>query len=129
MSDNNIVSIGANCLVQVNNRFFLAAEIEVNAPGIEIGPDFFIELTAAQFEALRSAGEMLCTVQDTIPVAQPGFDVEFKCIFFVEDQVFLVFDVENSTDESVLVRTSPLDALQRLQQGAHFCTILTLCEQ
>ena len=129
MADNNIVTIGANCLVQVNNRFFLVAEIEVSAPGVEIDPRFFIEITAAQFEALKAAGEMLCTIQDTIPVAQPGFTVEFKCIFFVEDQVFLVFDVENSTDENVLVRTTPLDALQRLQQGAHFCPILTLCMQ
>ena len=129
MTDNNIVTIGANCLVQVENRFFLVAEIEAKAPGVEIDPEFFIEITAADFDALLEAGEPLCTVQDTIPVCSTGFKVEFKCIFFVEDQVFLVFDVENSTDESVLVRTTPLDALQRLQQGAHFCPILTLCQQ
>jgi hypothetical protein len=108
----------------VDNRFFLLAEIEAKAPGVEIDPDIFIEINEFEFNALRDAGEQVCTIQDTIPVAGPGLEVEFKCIFFVDDQVFLVFDVENSIDEAVLVRTTPLEALRRLQQGAEFCPII-----
>jgi hypothetical protein len=120
----DIVSIGANCLVQVDDRFFLLAEIEAIAPGVEIDPTIFIEISEFQFNALRDAGEEVCIIQDTIPVAEPGLDVEFKCIFFINDQVFLVFDVENSTDEAVLVRVNPLDALRFLQQEVGFCPII-----
>ncbi len=120
----DIVTIGANCLVQIENRFFLLAEIEAVVPGVEIDPDIFIEINQAQFNALKNAGEPECTIQDTIPVAEPGFNVEFKCVLFVNDQVFLVFDVENATDEAVLARTTPLEALRRIFGGASFCPII-----
>ena len=95
------IRIGATCVAQIDGRFFLLIEIEVNIPGIGIEEVIIIEITAAQATALIAEGVMRCQIVTTIPT---GREVELICAFVVGTNVFLVFSVENMTDHLVLVR-------------------------
>ncbi|PIH06198.1 hypothetical protein [Clostridium combesii] len=100
------INIGANCIFQANNNFYLLVEVEAKAPGVEVDPEFVVRLTVAQANALIAAGVPVCQVTDTPPTPKPGLNVEFKGVFVIDNTVaFQVFDVENSSDTSVLVVT------------------------
>jgi hypothetical protein len=100
------INIGANCIFQANNNFYLLVEVEAKAPGVEVDPEFVVRLTVSQANALIAAGVPVCQVTDTPPTPVPGLTVEFKGVFVIDNTVaFQVFDVENSTDTSVLVVT------------------------
>lgn len=100
------INIGANCIFQANNNFYLLVEVEAKAPGVEVDPEFVVRLTVPQANALIASGVQVCQVTDTPPTPAPGLDVEFKGVFVIDNTVaFQVFDVENSTDNSVLVIT------------------------
>jgi hypothetical protein len=93
------IGIGATCVAQIDGRFFLLIEIEIE--GTEIERLIIMEISAAQAAALIAAGVMRCQIINTIPT---GREVELICAFVVGTNVFLVFSVENMTDHLVLVR-------------------------
>lgn len=95
-----ISSIGASCVAEINGRFFLLLEIEIG----NFEQVFVIRISAAQAAALLRAGVELCRIINTIPTPTPGSEVNLICVFVVGDNAFLVFNVENTTDELVLVR-------------------------
>ncbi|MBC9786643.1 hypothetical protein H1S01_19555 [Heliobacterium chlorum] len=122
--DEEALSIGSRCIFKVNGKFFLLAEIEAKVPGVEIDPIVIIRITNTQARRLLNDGVKLCRIRNNRPIAMPGFEVEFKCIFIDGKKAFRIFDIENSTDEAVLVRT-PLDrALRLIRQGARRCTVI-----
>lgn len=107
---NDPISIGATCVAQIEGRFFLLVEIEIEVIGNEIERVIIFEITAAQAAALIAAGVMRCQIVNTIPTPGPGKEVNLICTFVVGRNSFLVFDVENATDRLVLVRV-PLCSL------------------
>jgi hypothetical protein len=115
---NNVISIGAHCVVRIGNRFFLLVEIEVESLNIE---EFvFIRISEGEFRALIRAGVQRCTISNRIPTN----NVEFICVLIVDGQAFAVFDVENNVDEAVLVRISLERAENLIRRGARRCTII-----
>ncbi|MDR7856476.1 hypothetical protein [Tissierella sp.] len=103
---NEPIEIGATCVAQIDGRFFLLIEIEIDVIGSEIEEVIIFEITAAQAAALVASGVMRCQIVDTIPTPTPGIDVNLICAFVVGENAYLVFDVENATDRLVLVRVS-----------------------
>ncbi|WMM26310.1 hypothetical protein RBU61_06450 [Tissierella sp. MB52-C2] len=101
---NDPIGIGATCVAQIDGRFFLLIEIEIEAAGFEREEVIIFEITAAQAAALIAAGVMRCRIVTTIPTPGPGQEVNLICAFVVGQNVFLVFNVENATDQLVLVR-------------------------
>jgi hypothetical protein len=100
----SIISIGATCIAEIEGQFFLLVEIEIVVAGEEIEQVIVIRISAAQAAILRNLGIELCTIVTTIPTPTPGVEVNLICVFVVGNFAFLVFDVENNTDELVLVR-------------------------
>ena len=94
------VNIGAVCVAQIGNRFFLLVEFESGTMEQVV----IFRITQAQATDLLNRGIRLCQIVNEIPQPTPGTEVKFICAFTVGNQVFLVFDVENTTDELVLVR-------------------------
>lgn len=92
--------IGAVCVAQIGNRFFLLVEFETATMEQVV----IFRITQAQANDLISRGINRCRIVNEIPQPRPGIDVEFICVFNVGNQAFLVFDVEDSTDELVLVQ-------------------------
>lgn len=101
---NGPIMVGATCVAQIEGRFFLLVELEIEVIGVEREEVIIFEITAAQAAALIASGVMRCQIVNNIPTPQPGFDVDLICAFVVDKKVFLVFDVENATDRLVLVR-------------------------
>lgn len=123
MKMEDVVSIGANCLVQINDRFFLLVEIEVNAGNVEIEEFVFIELSKREAKAVFRAGVEICDIRKRIPKSD-DLEVEFICVLIVDDKAFAVFDVENDTDEAVLVKISLDKAEDLIRKGAMRCTVI-----
>lgn len=104
IAQQNPVRIGAQCVARIDDTFLLLVEIEVQVPGEDIEQVLIIRLTPAQAAALIPVVG-LCRIVSTIPTPAPGRDVDFICAFVLDGNVFLVFDIETSTtDELVLVR-------------------------
>lgn len=103
---NDPISIGGTCVAQIDGRFFLLIEIEIEIEviGNEREEVIIFEITAAQAAALIAAGVMRCQIVNTIPTPSPGQEVNLICTFVVGENAFLVFNVENATDRLVLVR-------------------------
>lgn len=118
MAMNPPITIGANSIARIGNRFFLIVEVEAKVPGVEVDPVFAVRLTREQARRLLNAGVMRTTIQNTRPQPRPGLDVEFKGVLFANGRFFSVFDVENSTDTSVLVRINRAQAQRLLRNGA-----------
>lgn len=118
------VTIGSRCIIKNLNRFFLLAEIEAKAPGVEIDPIIIIRITRFQAMRLLRGGLKLCPIRTTKPKATKGLTVEFKCVFIDQGRAFAIFDVENSTDEAVLVRISLQRARELIRKGARRCTVI-----
>ncbi|MGG1661799.1 hypothetical protein [Brevibacillus sp. NRS-1366] len=112
------IFIGANSIAQIGERFFLIVEVEAKVPGVEIDPVFAVRITRQQAQRLLNAGVMRTTIQNTRPQPRPGFDVEFKGVLFANGRFFSVFDVENATDTSVLVRINREQARRLIRNGA-----------
>ncbi|CAK7083511.1 hypothetical protein [Tissierella sp.] len=98
---NGPIMIGATCVAQIDGRFFLLIEIEIDVMGNEREEVIIFEITAAQAAALIASGVMRCQIVNTIPT---GREVNLICAFVVGQNAFLVFNVENATDRLVLVR-------------------------
>jgi hypothetical protein len=119
----DVISIGANCIVEIRNRFFLLVEIEVEAGNVEIEEFVFIRISRQEARALLDAGVQRCEVVTRVPRSD-DVEVEFICILIVDGEAFAVFDVENDMDEAVLVEI-PLAAARRLiRRGARECTVI-----
>ncbi|MFP3392083.1 hypothetical protein [Brevibacillus sp. SIMBA_040] len=118
MAMNPPIFIGANSIARIGNRFFLIVEVEAKVPGVEVDPVFAVRLTREQARRLLNAGVMRTTIQNTRPRPRPGLDIEFKGVLFANGRFFSVFDVENSTDTSVLVRINREQAQRLLRNGA-----------
>ena len=118
MAMNPPIFIGANSIARIGNRFFLIVEVEAKVPGVEVDPVFAVRLTREQARRLRNAGVMRTVIQNSRPQPRPGFEVEFKGVLFANGRFFSVFDVENSTDTSVLVRISRERAQRLIRNGA-----------
>lgn len=101
---NDPISIGGTCVAQIDGRFFLLVEIEIEVIGNEREEVIIFEITAGQAAALIAAGVMRCQIVNTIPTPSPGQEVNLICVFVVGQNAFLVFNVENATDRLVLVR-------------------------
>jgi hypothetical protein len=119
------ITVGANCLFKTNHKPFLLVEIEIAAPGVDIGPVIIISLTDEQFRALSAGGIPVCKKVKKAPKPSPGVNVEFKCVFIDDEKAFLIFDVENATDTAVLVRVSVTRALMLIEEGARQCTVIS----
>jgi len=100
----DVVRVGATCIAKIDGKFFLAVEIEVEVPGIDIEPVIFIRITEKQAEILLRSGVKRCRIVDE-EFWKPGEKVEFKCILVVERMAFRVFEVENKEEVLVLVRS------------------------
>lgn len=123
MSLDDVVSIGANCVLHTRrNGFFLLAEIEVEAGNVDIEEFVFIRISRREATVLINAGVMECTVLNNFD----GFNIrDVECVFIVDGEAFAVFDVEvGGMDEAVLVRISLGQARALINRGARRCTLI-----
>ncbi|KQL45861.1 hypothetical protein AN963_12585 [Brevibacillus choshinensis] len=118
MAANQPIFVGANSIARIGNRFFLIVEVEAKVPGVEIDPVFAVRITREQARRLLNAGVIRTIIQNTRPQSTPGLDVEFKGVLFANGRFFSVFDVENSTDISVLVRINREEAQRLIRNRA-----------
>ncbi len=102
--------IGARSLFNFRNeRFFLIVEDEITVPdkGVEIDPVNIYEIDRQTFRFIREEGDTPVVVPVLkLPPVPPGFDLERKCIFSVDNSYFVIYDLENGTDNHVLLRIS-----------------------
>lgn len=101
---NEPIEIGATCVAQIEGRFFLLIEIEIDVVGNERQEVIIFEITGAQAAALIAGGVPRCQIVNTIPTPSPGMEVSLICVFVVGQNAYLVFNVENATDRLILVR-------------------------
>ena len=63
----DIISIGANCIVRIRNRFFLLVEIEVEFGNVAIEEFVFIRISEQEARTLLAGGIQRCTISTCIP--------------------------------------------------------------
>lgn len=99
--------IGARCLFNFRNeRFFLLVEDEIKVPGkgVEIDPVNIYEIDEQTFDFIRDEGNTnVCVPVSTLPTVPPGFKLERKCIFSVDNGYWVVYDLEDGTDKNVIL--------------------------
>ncbi|OPX90214.1 MAG: hypothetical protein A4E53_01100 [Pelotomaculum sp. PtaB.Bin104] len=95
----HLIVVGETCIAEINGQFFLLVEIEIDVPCVDIEQVVVFRLCPAEAQALLDAGVATCTIVNEIPEG-----AEFRCVLVVDNQAFLVFEVENATEELVLVR-------------------------
>jgi hypothetical protein len=100
----NMFRIGARCIAEIGGRFFLLVNVEIGPEGSEIEQVIIFRISAALAATLLRAGVRRCQIVNMIPSPTPGRQVTLVCGFVEAGNIFLVFDIENSTDELVLVR-------------------------
>lgn len=98
------VRIGAVCIAEIDNQFFLLVEIETEVMGMEVERVVIFRISAAEAAVLLRLGVERCQIVTTIPEETAGTEVNLICVFVVGNFAFLVFDVENRKDRLVLVR-------------------------
>lgn len=102
--------IGSRSLFNFRNeRFFLLVEDEITIPekGVEIDPVNIYEIDQQTFNFIREEGDTPVVVpRFNLPPVPPGFELERKCIFTVDNSYFVIYDLENGTDNNVLLRIS-----------------------
>jgi hypothetical protein len=118
------VTIGANSIAKIGNRFFLIVEVEAKSPGVEIDPVFGVRTTAQQAGSLIRAGVKRTIFRKTPPTPSRGKKVELKGVLFANGRIFSVFDVENATDVSVLVRINREQANRLIRGGARIIKVI-----
>ncbi|QIE40338.1 hypothetical protein GM610_12900 [Bacillus tropicus] len=120
----DIISIGANCIVRIRNRFFLLVEIEVEVGNVAIEEFVFIRISEQEARTLLAAGIQRCTISNCIPRSHDDLEVEFICVLIVGGEAFAVFDVEDDVDEAVLVPISLREAERLICRGVRRCTVI-----
>ncbi|KXZ04591.1 hypothetical protein AT281_23405 [Bacillus cereus] len=58
----DIISIGANCIVRIRNRFFLLVEIEVEVGNVAIEEFVFIRISEQEARTLLAGGIQLAGI-------------------------------------------------------------------
>ncbi|MCY9549122.1 MULTISPECIES: spore coat protein [Lysinibacillus] len=100
--------IGARSLFNFRNeRFFLLVEDEITIPdeGVEIDPVNIYEIDQQTFNFIRDEGDTpVIRPVIKLPTVPPGFKLERKCIFTVDNAYYVIYDLENGTDNNVLLR-------------------------
>lgn len=100
--------IGSRSLFNFRNeRFFLLVEDEITIPdkGVEIDPVNIYEIDQQTFNFIREEGDTPIVVPVfRLPAVPPGFEIERKCIFTVDNSYFVIYDLENGTDTNVILR-------------------------
>lgn len=117
------ITIGANSIAKIGNRFFLIVEVEAKTTGVEIDPVFGVRTTAQQAAALLRAGVKRTKFQNTDPKPTRTTKVELKGVLFANGRIFKVFDVENATDISVLVRINRAVADRLIRNGTRIILV------
>ncbi len=124
MTNQEVFEIGANCLLVLKNRLFAVVEIESAVPGVDLSVYVIIRIDQQTAMQLHDAGLEFCQIQNSIPVATEGVNVEFQCIFINKNQAFALFDVEDDFDRAVFVRI-PLDEAKKIiKKGVPQCTVV-----
>jgi hypothetical protein len=99
--------IGAKCLLNFRGeRFFLLVEDEIKVPdkGVEIDPVNIYEIDEQTFDFIKDEGDVnVCVPVATLPTVPPGFKLERKCIFTADNAYWAVYDLENGTDDNVIL--------------------------
>lgn len=99
--------IGARCLFNFRNeRFFLLVEDEITVPdkGVEIDPVNIYEIDQQTFNFISAEGDTNeCVPVATLPAVPPGFKLERKCIFTVDNAYWVIYDLENGSDNNVIL--------------------------
>ncbi|SYX83125.1 spore coat protein [Paenibacillus alvei] len=99
--------IGARCLFNFRNeRFFLLVEDEITVPdkGVEIDPVNIYEIDQQTFNFISAEGDTNeCVPVTTLPAVPPGFKLERKCIFTVDNAYWVIYDLENGSDNNVIL--------------------------
>ena len=99
--------IGARCLFNFRGeRFFLLVEDEITIPdkGVEIDPVNIYEIDEQTFDFIRDEGDTeVCVPVTTLPPVPPGFILERKCIFTVDNAYWAIYDLEDGTDTNVIL--------------------------
>jgi hypothetical protein len=99
--------IGARCLFNFRNeRFFLLVEDEITVPdkGVEIDPVNIYEIDEQTFDFIRDEGDTnVCVPVMTLPPLPPGFKLERKCIFTVDNAYWVIYDLENGSDNNLIL--------------------------
>jgi len=99
-----VIFIGATCMAEIDGQFFLLVEIKI--PDACIEQIVVFRLTSAEAKALQEAGFKTCEIVCDLPKPCPGQGIEFKCVIVIDNQALLVFEIENNTEELVLVRSA-----------------------
>ncbi|MCM3774149.1 hypothetical protein M3225_27430 [Priestia aryabhattai] len=124
MNIEDIISIGANCIVKIGNRFFLLVEIEVEFGNVAIEEFVFIRISEQEARILLAGGIQRCTIVNSLPRSCDDLEVEFICVLIAGGEAFVVFDVENDVDKAVLVPISLREAERLIRRGARRCTVI-----
>lgn len=119
----DVISIGANCILQIRNRFFLVVEIEVEAGNVAFEEFVFIRISRREAMELLNAGVERCKISNRVPMMD-NLEVEFICVLIVGSEAFAVFDVEDDTDRAVFVKISLVEANRLIRRGARRCTVI-----
>ncbi|EKN67763.1 hypothetical protein BAZO_07774 [Schinkia azotoformans LMG 9581] len=123
MNMQDVISIGANCVLQIRNRFFLVVEIEVEAGNVAFEEYVFIRISRGEAMTLLDAGVERCEISNRVPMMD-NLEVEFICVLIVGRDAFAVFDVEDDTDHAVFVKISLVEANRLIRRGARRCTVI-----
>ncbi len=107
------ISILTECVIKVNNNYFLLLEIDA----IVYQPIIAVYLTNNQAKELLNSGVEFCIKSDTIPETRPGIDVMYKCVLNIDKKVFLVYDIAYITEppqihEIILFQTQLCPVIQ-----------------
>ncbi|HDR7613420.1 TPA: spore coat protein [Bacillus mycoides] len=117
--------IGARCLFNFRNeRFFLLVEDEITVPdkGVELDPLNIYEIDQQTFEFIRDEGDTnVCEPVITLPTVPPGFQLERKCIFTVDNAYWAIYELEDGTEEIVILIISAALFNSLRNSGVHQC--------
>jgi hypothetical protein len=117
--------IGARCLFNFRNeRFFVLVEDEITVPdkGVEIDPVNIYEIDEQTFNFIRDEGDTpVCVPVDTLPPVPPGFKLERKCIFTVDNAFWVIFDLEDETDNNVILTIDAALFISLRNSGVREC--------
>ncbi|PHC40513.1 spore coat protein [Bacillus pseudomycoides] len=117
--------IGARCLFNFRNeRFFLLVEDEIEVPdkGVELDPLNIYEIDQQTFDFIRDEGDTnVCEPVITLPTVPPGFHLERKCIFTVDNAYWAIYELEDGTDEIVTLIISAALFNSLRNSGVHQC--------
>ncbi|WNB90955.1 hypothetical protein [Bacillus sp. NEB1478] len=125
MNQQEVLEIGANCILRLKDRFFLVFEVEADVPGVELEIFTIARIDKETARRLFDAGIECCEITNKVPRPTPDREVEFICIFIDRDMAFALFDVEEGgEDHAVFVKISLEEAKCAIRKGARHCNVV-----